>query len=212
MSDYECEWKKNFHRRNSAFSLLEILVVLAIVSSLALLLVPRVSETQNNLRLKSSAMLVADYLRLGRQMAVSSSVPVEVVLFEISDAAGARWAGIQLANKITLNAYETNDGSAFDYTPATKPLVLTAPVQFSTHTANSTLHSLPINPDLATLSPGVTNARSFVFFADGSTNLDPEEVWSLTLVLQKDAASATPRDFVTILIDPVSGRSRSYQP
>jgi len=196
----------------SSFTLVELLFVIALMTALMLLIITSVSNTQNSLNLNSAAMLVSDYLRLARQTAVTTSNPVEVVLFDVSDASGVRWAGLQLAKKVAVNPYETDDSLAFGYQALTKPVILAQPVQFSVNTANSTIRSLPVNSSLTILSPLIINPRSFTFYPNGSSSMNPENIWSLTVVLMKDANATNPSNFVTILIDPVSGRSRSYQP
>ena len=202
------------HSRSEAkgMSLLEILVVLGIVGLLAALILPSFSGTQNSLKIRNAASAVTDQLRLGRQLAVTRSQPVTVVVFQTQPAEGLRWAGIQLAAESVLDLYDDSDETALGLVVAGRPVVLPVPMQFHGNSGNSSLLSLPDNPRLVGLSPPVHSAKSFTFFPDGSTSLDPTRVWTLTIAAESEEGKITPDNFASIIVDPVSGRFRTYQP
>jgi uncharacterized protein (TIGR02596 family) len=193
-------------------SLLELLVVIGIMGLLVAVTLPSLSGTQNSLKIHNATSAVTDQLRLARQLAVARSKPITVVVFQTQPAEGMRWAGIQLAGENVMNLYSDDDEASVGLVVAGRPVVLPAPMQFHGNAANSSLLSLPNNPRLVGLSPSVYSAKAFTFFPDGSTSLDPTRVWTLTIAAESEEGKSVPDNFASIIVDPVSGRFRTYQP
>lgn len=80
----------NRRRRGSGFSLLELLVALALVGILAALGSFGFREWQQTLQVRGCAREVASLLRLGRSQAVASNREIRIKVLPLGEAPGAR--------------------------------------------------------------------------------------------------------------------------
>lgn len=85
-----CKGQGNSMRANSrreAFSLVELLVVLAIIGLLAAASIPMISSLLESSNLTRGGQIVADQFNLARQTSVARNAAVEVRFFKLQDAA-----------------------------------------------------------------------------------------------------------------------------
>ncbi len=192
--------------RHKGFTLLELLVVLAIIFALAALIAPSFNSIGQAGNLTRSASLVQDQLVLARQKALAQSRYVEVRLYSMEGKYRA------------LRLMQFNDTSLAPL-PMSKVIQLPENIvilptdTYSTLVANTNPH--PVGggtEDLPTQS--AVPYKSFTFTPSGGTNLPIDEKWFLTLVNENAPATDNgPADnFIAIQIDPTNGRVRSYQP
>jgi uncharacterized protein (TIGR02596 family) len=81
-------------RRRSAFSIIELLVVVGIIGVLMVLMLPAVSSLMRSSDLTRAGQMLADQVNLARQMASAQSTVIEVRLIEIPGRTG--YTGIQI--------------------------------------------------------------------------------------------------------------------
>jgi hypothetical protein len=101
-------------------------------------------------------------------------------------------------------------------TPALQPtLDLPAAVVMDATAAHSTLIGANGEAPTPDATDGLLNGqtRVFHFLPDGSTDLNPAMVWSLTVraATQSDPAHF-PNDWACLVIDPPTGRVQIYRP
>jgi len=208
------------------FTMVELLVVLSIMAILAALAVPSFRSVVQNYQLKDSGNRVIGFISQSRQWAISKNQDVEVRFYY--DQKNSQYDSIvSLADTGTTTGAITTQWLA-------KPYYLPTGVAFNisntayspiitTHTSNSTATNSPyaVSNDSTAGAPTALQGQNYVAFRfrpDGSTDLDLTALssgWCLTLTNVGSAAGAnsTPaNDFVTILIDPIMGRTRLYQP
>lgn len=114
----QCVTKKQGARSNAVhsaghkgFSLIELLVVIAIISILGTLAVAGLSNASRSSKLTSTAQSVADQISLGRQIAASRNLPVEV-RFYILPYFGMTTGGASLHRGMQLHALDGTNSVA----------------------------------------------------------------------------------------------------
>ncbi len=209
---------------STGFSMVELLVVLAIAAILLSLAIPGVIGLTRGFQLTSSSDLFLNQLSLARQAALSNSHLVQVRLYHLPDyntsptSARTTYRAIQCFT-------EGDPGSSGTppLTPLTKAVYFPAPVVISTVSSpnlsplltgtTGTLTSAGASDPVLPVYGSNYDYLSFHFKPNGTTDLTTAAN-SLTLVLENDPAAATglPRNYRTIEIDPAVGTSRSFAP
>lgn len=211
--------------RNRAFSLGELLAVMAICVLLAALAIPAFQNIGASSSLSAGGQSVVDVLTLARQIAVTRNRPVEVRLYKLPESnqptgAPAHYRALQ----IVLN-------NAGQLTPLGKPVYLSEPIVISDNVKTSSLLPDPADPILPELTPSLADFslpgaernyrfRKFQFKPDGATDLPPaasstEPAWFLSLyALRQPVKDGTglPANFFTVQIDPLTGGTKVYRP
>ena len=80
---------KHVRRRSSGFSLLEMILVMALIAAASLLAVATFGGGMQGMKMRAGAKEVAAQMRFARAVAISSGQPQDVVI----DPAGRRWQG-----------------------------------------------------------------------------------------------------------------------
>jgi uncharacterized protein (TIGR02596 family) len=213
---------RHFHRRHSpSFSLIELLVVLAVAGILATLAIPGIMSMTRSYQLNATSDLVINQLALARQAALSNSRLVQVRFYHLPD-----YQQDPAGNKTVYRAIQsfTEGDPPLTGTPAltavTKPIFFPAPVVLSTITAPNLSPLLPASPTTAGSSdptlPTYGNNydyASFHFKPDGSTDLGMGTN-SVTLIMENDpsASAGLPNNYRTIQIDPAIGTAHRFSP
>lgn len=199
-----------------AFTILELLVVIAIICILAALAIPAFNSIGRASNLSGTSQAVSGLLDLARQTASTQNRPVEVRFYKMPGAMEAATATPSVYRAI--QAFLVDDAST---NAVSRPTTLTSPVIISDAVAASSIMNDAQLPEKAA-DPSVLLSgiganyryRSFRFKPDGSTDLPTDSQWFFTLLSQTDTkgTNGLPANYVTIQIDPVTGRAKSYQP
>lgn len=200
-----------------AFSLIELLAVIALLAILAVFAVPATANIMRGSEINRGDQALVQQLAIARQRAIARNRRVEVRFYKFinPDAVGSAPAFCAMQSFLIDENNKT--------TPNGRITKLPASVLINEVAANSSLLSVAdkVNWD-ATTDPQISlpgagtsyTAKAFQFRPDGSTSLDPTQIWYVTLhSAQAGATAATPpSNFATIQVDPVSGATRSYRP
>jgi hypothetical protein len=184
--------------KRNAFSLIELLVVVAIIGILAALSLPAWNAIAEGNRMSSAAQSLSDGLRLARQLALAKNSPVEFRIFNTLPKDGGT------SNYCAFAYYQLTDSGTTNQ--MTRTNFLPTGTVLSTAANYSTLIG-PNGP-----SPNASPAyNSFRFRPDGSTDLVSTN-WYVTIVRERDAANTTlPNNFITIKLDAFNGNVSFYR-
>ena len=213
--------------QRSAFSLIELVVVIAIIAIIATFTVPAATTILRGSAITQASQTLTDQISLARQMALSRNRAVEVRFYQYADPeAPGETVGDQSTWKYrAIQLFEiVESGVAI---PLDKPQRLPVSVVIEPNIAFSTLipatptKPAATDPDLprGIIKPNYRYA-SFRFLQDGSTNLAPTSTWFVSIHNLTDTPTGTtmkkangdPINFFTLQIDPVSGAIKGFRP
>ncbi len=207
--------------RQSAFTLMEMLVVITVIGVLFAFSAPQLFSLLQSSSLTSAGSLMRNKLSQAQQMALSKNIDVEVRFFKFSDDLQA-----QVEDEIRGFQFFQYDEEGIA-NPVSQFFRVQAPVIISTNSKLSTL----LQPGGGGASPstgkydiprGSGNGRksatyvSFRFRPDGSTDLPGRSAdkgtWFITLVKEGSDQGKVPKNFYTVQIDPYNGKISEYRP
>jgi len=195
------------NRASRAFTLLELLVVVAIVGLLSVLALPAITSVVKGSSLTRAEQLVADQFALARQEATGKNHEVQV-RFVWKDGSPAGYRGLQLW------APSARDVTA--YKPISRIAWMPEGTLISSVAAMSPLVGSPTIPETNGdfSGRGLTKYCGFRFRPGGGTDLNFNSPSNfVTVVSDPDAAATTsPANYAVIQVDPVNGRIRTYRP
>ncbi|CAN5432464.1 hypothetical protein BH23VER1_BH23VER1_03110 [soil metagenome] len=218
--------------RRAGFSLLELLVVLAVIGLVAGFAIPAFTEVMKGNELRQTAELIRNRLVFAHQTAIQTSKPVVVQFYNFDDAEmpgnTREWRALEIFQRET-GVKPDRGGSAssaerLNLQPLTDIVRLPPTIRIQEGAKFSTLISQE-NPfsrnswgDLSrAISTGNAEVFYFEFRPDGSTNLGDianVQSWHLTLVENLPGLDKVdlPPNYITIQMDPFNGNMRTYQP
>ncbi len=212
--------------RPDAFSLVELLVVMAIISVLMFLAIPAITGTVRGSQLTTAGNNLIEQLNLARQTAMTRNCEVEFRFYKVPDS-GATVSSPPTTYRIYQSYSLDENGQQTN--AITKPIFLPDGVTISsTSTYSSLLPASPSNPpysvsgtaagtSLGLYGPSSYNYMDFHFRANGSTDLNPNSssTWFISLINEHDSSvgpTGLPNNFFTVQVDALSGHARSFRP
>ncbi|MDB6006028.1 MAG: Verru Chthon cassette protein [Prosthecobacter sp.] len=199
--------------RAAAFSLVEILVVLGILAIIVTASVPYISGILTATRLRSAADTVYNRLLETQSLAMLFNTDAELRLYEVPDLIDTQSRPLLRKLRIfTLNPPQ--DETTTSATDVFESVGTVTNLEEGIEVSSDIKFSSII--DLGFQTPGKDSYGRYIalrFRPDGSAVLQPSKPWFLTLH-EKDAQLHGPKlkNFVTVQIDPATGRLRTFQP
>jgi uncharacterized protein (TIGR02596 family) len=222
--------------RLRAFSLVELLVVIAVIGIVATFAVPAVQGMMKGSALSTASSLMVDQMSLARQHSLSKNRVVEVRFYKFADPElpGENVQDPETGHFRALQTFEMAEGGTM--VPVGK--VVRMPDTIMMNSGDEISNLLGEEPAWLTepdpridpeLPRGVKHNYKFVafkFLPDGTTSLSPTGKkgqpseggkWFITVHTEADRVrtngdSTPPPNFFTWQIDPVSGSSKILRP
>jgi uncharacterized protein (TIGR02596 family) len=200
------------HDKAAGFTLIELIVVLAIAALLVGLAIPAISPTLRASKLTQAGALMSSQFGLARQTAIAKnkSVEVRICRYAVSGAPGEDPSSPSTGQFRAIRSFiQEDDGECTPVGPAQR---LPTGVIVSNNISASPITALVVETATDTLPGNVPYQYThFYFRADGSTDLDFNSQWFVTLKSATETA-AFPSNFVTISVDPLNGNVQIYRP
>lgn len=203
--------------RPSAFTLVELAIVLSIMAVIALLALPSLTPMMQSYNLNRATGMVTDELTFARQAALTRNGDVEVRFYQTGP--GNSSSDLQFR---AVRSFWSATGQPLDrlsYLPV--PIIISSSPQFSSllDYTNPSRSGLSTGQETLPGNSGTTTYVSFLFRATGGTGLSPVTppvgIWNLTLYAENAPANAStglPNSYAAVQIDPVTGQDRTYRP
>lgn len=192
-----------------AFSLVELLTVIAIIGLLAVITVPAVGTMLEASKLNASINQIADQIALARQIAQAQSRRVEVRFYKLATSADP------VAAYRAVGTYLISETGAA--TPVSKAQELSSPIVISDHdTQNTLFRSTPVSYAGTEDLPRSANTPyfKFSFLPNGRTDFGAGDNPFLTLFSSRRAATAgaLPPNYAVLQLDAMTGNVRIFRP
>lgn len=212
-------WRRQIRRRAAAFTLIELLTVLAVIMVLSVVALPALRGTLDGVNITGAADTVGAELALARQVAMTRNLPVEVRFYKFSASESGMGREAWRAVGALISTNVSGRASQEWIIPGRG---LPGGVLMDDSAEYSTLLGLTQADESADAPPLLRNKKyvAFLFNPDGSTDLDLRgtgggpQPWSLSLrnANAPTSGSAPAANFATIVLDPATGRFSVYQP
>ena len=215
---------QSFSRRRSvgqsAFSLIELLTVMAMISMLAVATVPALRGTLDGINVSGAAGLAEAEILLARQTAISRNLPVEVRFYKHDDGTGDAWRVIAVVIPASASGQ-----AADEWITSGKVLPGNVVIQDTNDYSTVLEKAAPLTADKiapwsaqeSSSAPKLVQNKNYVGFRfnpDGSTNLPNGQAWCLTMKNPRSqpVSGAPAANYVSIVLDSLTGRTMTYQP
>ncbi len=200
----------NTRNQPRGFTLVEILVVMVLIAIIAAFATPAMNSILKGSKLSLAGDELIRELNLARQIALRDNAPVEFRFYSVSDPdqpqSPEKYRAYQAVRRI----------SEEETVPLTEVTSLPDAVIFSESTTYSKLLGANVvESEVEAIDGEATDLhgaryKSFQFMTDGGTNLS-NNLWFVTLVRETAGESELPDDFVTVQIDPFTGKIQRYE-
>lgn len=187
--------------RKQAFSLIELLTVVAILSLLLVMIIPSLNSLSDSNNLTMGGQVLADQINAARQTAAARNRAVELRL--IKQGNGPGYSAVQL----WMSREGTNSVAVSRVLPLAKNVVVAE---------SATLSEILKTARSGTMNVGGTNSPYMAVQVQPSGLVVPVIPMSasyLTIVPQRAATTnAQPANYVTVQINPITGTPLIYRP
>lgn len=183
---------------STAFSLLELLVVIAVLGLLAVLVVPSLQGILGGRNLENAANIVSSQLQVARQTALTRNALVQWQVIKVPDSRNNDPAAFRLVRCLIM------EPGSRQWKPLGRAEWLPISYWVDEDSARSPL--LAQSTTAAGITPANSPAAWVIFDGAGRVTLSSSGNW-LTLV-----GRSNPADIIAVQIDPVNGRVRNFRP
>jgi uncharacterized protein (TIGR02596 family) len=208
--------------KRHAFSLIELLAVVAVIGIIAALVVPSFNSITRAQALTTGASALIDELASARQAALAQNRVVEVRIYKRTEEPGINDGSVPQFRAFGTVIYDEEVRNWHPLTairPLPPRIIVLGNKEFSTlmHPYSKLIPSRVLKEQ--DLPEGKVPFQVIRFRPTGGTDLSPagapdDDKWFLTVASENDKPSdgKPGYNYVTVMLDPVSGRARIFRP
>ncbi|MDD5348717.1 MAG: Verru_Chthon cassette protein D [Chthoniobacteraceae bacterium] len=193
--------------RRSAFSLIELLMVIAIIATVTAFVAPSFNSIIVGSDLTCAGQMIGDQMMYARQEAVTKNQEVQVRFYNLSNDATKGWRGVQV-----WRIEQTKTGSVA--MAAGRMLLIRENVMINADAGLSPL--LTADPHISGTANvpghGAIAYAGFRFRANGATDNSITEANSFLTLQNAKAQGPVPANYYTIQVNPVTGKTTIFRP
>lgn len=193
---------RGYGRKRAAFSLVELMVVIAIMLLLAAFTVPAFNSLTMGSNLNRAGQLVADQISSARQTAVTRNRETQVWFYESAGGMNPGWRGMQVWRVDQTASGVTN-------VPASRVFLFPEgvgiePLESPLLTADASISGSFTLPSL-----GTVNYAGFRFRASGGTDVSVNATNNYVTLRQAWGAGS---NYYTVQVNPITGKASVFRP
>ena len=218
--------------RSRAFSLIELVVVIAVLAIIAAFSVPAVTSMLQGSSLTQASQMLTDQVNLARQYGLSKNTTVEIRFYRYADPDtpgedvtkpdAGKFRALQVFEMLASGAAlplgkveELPNSVMFNVNRDKPDEGFSSILEHSSRNLKS-VDNVKLDVSAVELPRGIKKQYEYVafrFLPDGSTTLSPTKRWFLTLNgVNGVTPGVLPPNFFTLQIDPVTGTTKIYRP
>lgn len=183
-----------------AFTLVELLVVMAIIILLSSVAIPALNSVAMGSNLNRAGQIIGDQIALARQEAVTKNREVQVRFYDV--ATNQSWRGVQI-----WRVEQTSTGAV--NTPVSRLATLPEGIVINSDASLSPLLTADGTMSSVSNSPPY---RGFRFRANGATDSSITAANGYITLQQATAQGNPPANYYTVQINPMTGKVMVYRP
>lgn len=201
----ETAGRKGCWGSSDAFSLVEMLVVIALIIILMVFVAPALNSIVGGTNLNRAGQLIGDQLSFAKQEAVTKNREMQVLFFHLTNGATAGWRGIRV-----FRIEQTTNGSTM--IPATRLSVMPEGILINTNLSPL----LEADPTLGgtTNLPGYGNVpfAGIRYRANGLPGSTVGDANNFVTLNSANVTNNPPKNYYTIQINPITGKVIVFRP
>jgi uncharacterized protein (TIGR02596 family) len=196
-------------------TLMEILVVLAVMIGLMAIAIPSITSSSTATKLTSAGQMLVDELNLARQTAVTRNAPVEVRFYKLPPANGSESSAPQVYRAFQVFVVGSSGPEELGKVRILPtPVIFTLEDEASPFLENSDEYEertpADSDPELPRFKSNYVY-KSLVFTPGGSASVSSNE-GTFTLAVEQAPKPTEGANFFSVQVNPVTGSVRWFRP